>query len=208
MARTPNDTSRKALMLLRDIKSVSFATVEDGAPAVRIANVMLVKDDGIYFVTAQGKPFFQQLARNPRIAVCGMDANDVSVRVVGDVRACADPKIVNEVFEHHPGMNDIYPGEARNILEAFQLFRGRGELFDLSTGRPRRERFAFGGDTVRPAGYAITDACTACGACADECPIHVISPGEPYVIDGAQCLECGICEAVCPEHAIAPARGL
>ena len=29
-------------------------------------------------------------------------------------------------------MNDLYPGEKRDILEGFHLYRGKGEIFDLS----------------------------------------------------------------------------
>ena len=60
-------------------------------------------------------------------------------------------------------MNELYPGEKRDILEGFYLYRGKGEIFDLSDEPPKRERFAFGGETVNLAGCKITTRCTACG---------------------------------------------
>lgn len=49
-------------MMLREIKDVAFATVdEDGEPQVRIIDVMLVDDDKLYFCTARGKDFYSQL---------------------------------------------------------------------------------------------------------------------------------------------------
>ena len=33
-------------------------------------------------------------------------------------------------------MNDLYPGEKCDILEGFQFYRGRGEIFDFSTAPP------------------------------------------------------------------------
>ena len=50
--------------------------------------------------------------------------------------------------------------------------------------------------------YKITDKCTACGACQDECPVACISEGEIYKIDPEECIDCGACAAVCPVDAI------
>ncbi len=51
--------------------------------------------------------------------------------------------------------------------------------------------------------YKITDACTSCGTCADECPADAISEGDDtYVIDQDACTECGTCADVCPAEAI------
>jgi ferredoxin len=49
--------------------------------------------------------------------------------------------------------------------------------------------------------YKITDACIACGACVDECPVSCISDGETYVIDEGTCIDCGACAGVCPVDA-------
>lgn len=59
--------------------------------------------------------------------------------------------------------------------------------------------------------YRITDDCTLCGACEEECPNKAISqpdPDEPYQIDPEKCTECvGFfdepqCVPVCPSEAI------
>jgi ferredoxin len=50
--------------------------------------------------------------------------------------------------------------------------------------------------------YKITDKCTACGACQDECPVSCISEGKIYKIDPEECIDCGACAAVCPVDAI------
>jgi ferredoxin len=53
--------------------------------------------------------------------------------------------------------------------------------------------------------YIISDACTACGTCVDECPVSSITAGDPiYVIDPDTCIDCGACAAVCPSEAINP----
>jgi ferredoxin len=52
--------------------------------------------------------------------------------------------------------------------------------------------------------YVISDDCTACGTCIDECPVEAISEGDIYVIDPDLCTDCGACADVCPVEAISP----
>ncbi len=50
--------------------------------------------------------------------------------------------------------------------------------------------------------YKITDKCIQCGACAAECPVGCIEPGDDkYIIDPKQCIGCGTCAGVCPVEA-------
>lgn len=51
--------AQDCLQILRQIKDVAFATVdENGLPQVRIIDVMLVEEGRLYFCTARGKDFF------------------------------------------------------------------------------------------------------------------------------------------------------
>lgn len=51
--------------------------------------------------------------------------------------------------------------------------------------------------------YTITDSCTNCGVCEDECPVGAISEGDDCrVIDADTCTDCGACAEVCPVDAI------
>ncbi len=52
--------------------------------------------------------------------------------------------------------------------------------------------------------YKISDDCTACGTCKDECPVEAISEGDIYKIDPDVCTDCGACADVCPVEAIHP----
>ncbi len=45
----------------------------------------------------------------------------------------------------------------------------------------------------------ITDECTICGTCLEECPIDSIEEGtDKYIIDQTHCTECDACFYVCP----------
>jgi len=50
--------------------------------------------------------------------------------------------------------------------------------------------------------YVISDDCTACGSCINECPVDAISEGDIYVIDPDTCIDCAACVEVCPVEAI------
>lgn len=200
--------AQEALRFLREVKSVAVATVNNDEPAVRVADVMLVENESLYFITARGKPYYAQLMHQSRVAICAMDKNYVTVRLVGDIEHCTDRAMLAKIYEHNPILNELYPGECNHILEVFRLYRGRGEFFDLSEERPTRRRFAFGGASVNPSGYRITERCTACGACKEACPVGVITEGDIYLIENSRCLECGTCAEICPEHAVDRAAGL
>ncbi len=193
----------KELDLLRKLKSVAFATLENGMPSVRIADVMLIEEDKIYFLTDRGKSFYRQLMENKNVALVGMDENYVSVRVSGKA-VLADCTYIDKIFEENPSLGDIYAPNTRDILEAFCICEGIGEIFDLSDTHPKRTRFAFGGAEQIEPGYSINnDACIKCRVCVVSCPVGaIIEKDERLVIDSASCLECGRCFEFCPVEAI------
>lgn len=195
------------LEFLRNIKSVAVATVDDGKPAVRMSDVMLVENEKLYFLTARGKPYYRQLKENPEIALVGVDKNYVMVRVRGRIEF-VENVFLEKIFEINPVLDEIYPEDTKDILEVFCLSSGTGEMYDSSCTPPKRERFAFGGAKVAEPGYKITEKCTACGICEELCPSGAISKGEIYKIDGAICLECGRCAEKCPQNAIEPPSGI
>ena len=55
---------------------------------------------------------------------------------------------------------------------------------------------------------AVSDACTACGACLITCPTAALlpAPGRPLVVD-RRCTDCLACLEVCPRDAIRPLAG-
>lgn len=52
--------------------------------------------------------------------------------------------------------------------------------------------------------YVISDDCTGCTKCSQECPVNAIpfKPFEKHVIDQNLCTKCDNCRVVCPEKAV------
>ena len=52
--------------------------------------------------------------------------------------------------------------------------------------------------------YVISDKCTGCTKCFQECPVNAIGfkPYEKHEIDQALCTKCDNCRVVCPENAV------
>ncbi|HVN24217.1 MAG TPA: 4Fe-4S binding protein [Syntrophorhabdales bacterium] len=46
------------------------------------------------------------------------------------------------------------------------------------------------------------ETCTACGACAEVCPVDAITVEDSAKIDAEACTECGACVEECPVEAI------
>lgn len=46
------------------------------------------------------------------------------------------------------------------------------------------------------------ERCSACGLCADVCPVEAISQFGEYRIDPDKCVCCGLCQESCPSEAV------
>lgn len=197
--------AQTCLQMLREIKDVSFATVNEGGhPEIRIIDVMLVEDGKLYFCTSRGKDFHAQLLRDPHVAIVGLTKDWKMVRLAGTAKRIEeDAHIwVDRIFEENPSMRDVYPGDSRYILDPFCIGNGCIELFDLGVSPIFRQSFSLGGAAVHLQGFEIASSCIGCGTCARKCPQHCIVPGVPYQISQEHCLHCGLCFESCPVSAI------
>ena len=196
-----DEKARKYIDLFRKVKICSAATVDEaGRPQSRIINVMIAADEGMYIVTSKGKPFYEQLEKTGEIALSAMCPDIQSLKFFGKVRK-VDKKWVDEVFVQNPGMNEVYPGDTRYILDAFLIYEGTGEWFDLKNYPINRETFAYGMEEEQVR-FEIGEGCIGCASCIPVCPQKCITEGEPFSISHDHCLQCGACREACPVEAI------
>lgn len=197
-------TAQACLDILRGIKDVAFATVDErGLPQIRIIDVMLVEDGKLFFCTARGKAFYQQLMRSGNVAVAGMTPRYQMVRLNGKAERLVDQtKWIDRIFDKNPSMNTVYPGESRYILEPFCIAVGEVEFFDLGVSPIVRQRFSLENSAEIRQGFRITETCIGCGKCRKVCPQQCIKEGTPCQIQQENCLHCGLCAERCPVHSI------
>ena len=185
---------------------LDFATVdEEGAPQVRNISAIHFEGTDIYFLTARGKYFASQLKRDGRVQILGYTKYKETIRLSGkavEVPESEQKKWRDVLYQEQPYLENVYPGETKNIDTMFVIRDYTIEYFCLSTRPITREYFAVGNAQIKPKGYRITDACIGCGTCQGVCPQNVITEGSPYEIDANHCLQCGNCAENCPVQAI------
>ncbi|MCD8255161.1 MAG: 4Fe-4S binding protein [Oscillospiraceae bacterium] len=197
------DTSYYLKMLVEDMHSATVATLgADGLPQTRIIDMMLYDTQGVYFLTARGKAFYDQLMQQRYVAIsASKDKRAVSLR--GRVRNIGSEKL-DEIFVRNPYMQDIYPDDTRSALEVFRLYEASGEYFDISDpAHVRRDSFTLGGGETTERGYFVGPDCIGCKLCYSVCPQKCIDISQkPVVIDQNRCLRCGRCAEICPKRTI------
>lgn len=204
-------------ILKEDIHSAVIATVDgSGRPVTRVIDIMLADEDSLYFLTAKGKAFYEQLMKDPCIAISGMCGGEGTMsRKAVSIRGraeCIGSEKLDEIFEENPYMTKIYPQEeSRGALQVFRVSEWTGEFFDLSVKPIFRDSFVLGDGAKeeekdsRPGegGYFITDRCRGCRICYSRCPQKCIDlSAKPLVIQQEHCLHCGNCMEVCPFGAV------
>lgn len=195
-------------MIQQDIHSVVFATTDENhLPVTCVIDIMLADNEGLYFLTAKGKAFYEQLIKQPFISFTGINGNDTlsckSITLRGETREIGQNRL-SEIFEKKPYMEVIYPNmESRTALTVFQIYKGSGEFFDLSQKPVFREQFSFGGMENHALYFFITDKCNGCNLCGNVCPQSCIDISVcPAKIEQEHCLHCGKCKEICPMQAV------
>lgn len=194
------------LQKLKYVGTLFCATTDKNkAPQVRCISGFHFEDDALYFVTAEGKDFAKELLSDGRIQIAGLTRFGEMIRVSGtaeQLQGFAADKMRDRIFDGHPEMQDLYPGDTRAITVVFGLTNMVIDYFNAEVSPIFRETYAIGDAEITPAGYMITDDCTECGKCLDACPQGVIEEGSPYEIEQSHCLRCGACHRVCPSAAV------
>ena len=166
--------------IVEEIHSVVLATIDDNKPVTCAIDIMDYDENGLYFLTAKRKKFYERLKQNEHIAFTAMKGKDtlssVAVSLQGRAKEIGRDKL-NDLFLKNPYMETIYPTSvSRNALTVFQIYEGSGEWFDLSKQPIERASFTFGNTRKESGGYFINDNCTGCGQCIAVCPHRMDQP--------------------------------
>lgn len=190
-------------LLVEQIHSAVIATIgADGHPQTRVIDMMLWDDRGVYFLTAKGKAFYEQLMKQNYISLSATkDKYSVSLR--GRITNIGREKL-DEIFEKNPYMKQIYPEDTRSALEVFAVYEAEGEFFDISDpSHVTRDSFVIGNIQKKQGGYFVGEGCIGCKLCYSMCPQKCIDISEkPVVIEQNHCLHCGRCAEICPKQVI------
>ncbi len=190
-------------LLVEEIHSTAVATIgTDGHPQTRIIDMMYYDEGGVYFLTAKGKTFYDQLLEQGFIAISATkDKKAVSLR--GRIKGIGKRNL-DIMFEKNPYMKEIYPGNTREALEVFCLYEAQGEYFDISNpSKIVRESISIGDAADVKTGYYVGNDCIGCKLCYSVCPQKCIDVSKkPVEIDQSHCLHCGRCAEICPKQTI------
>lgn len=196
-------TKEECLKQVREvIDGVLSTTDKNGNPQSRVIDIMHIDGETVYFLTARGKNVYYEIMNNPKVSYINFKDNK-SVRITGNAEKIKDQKKwIDLMFEENKYMNNVYPGNARYILEPFKITDGEIEFFDLTQKPILRESFIIGDGEITEKGFVISEDCIECGTCQDLCPQQVIKEGTPFEIQSNHCLHCGLCFENCPAEAI------
>lgn len=190
-------------ILVEEIHSTTVATIgADGHPQTRVIDMMHYDESGVYFLTAKGKAFYEQLTEQGYIAVSATkDKKAVSLR--GKIKNIGKQNL-DIMFEKNPYMKEIYPDSTREALEVFCMYEAQGEYFDISNpSNIVRESIVIGEQELVQNGYFVGDGCIGCKMCYSVCPQKCINiSSTPAQIDQKHCLHCGRCAESCPKQCI------
>lgn len=137
-------------LLVDEIHSTTVATIgSDGHPQTRIIDMMYYDEEGVYFLTAKGKAFYDQLMEQQYVAISATK-DKIAVSLRGKIKNIGK-KNLDIMFEKNPYMKKIYPGDTKDAIEVFRLYEAQGEYFDISNpsnivrdtitiGKPRQFR--------------------------------------------------------------------
>ena len=185
---------------------LNFATIGlDGSPQVRCISAIHYSENEMYFFTAPGKAFYDELIADNRVQILGYTKFKEMIRMSATailVDETERKKFIDIIFSEQPYLSNLYSGEKRYIGVIFVIKDAEIEYFNLGVNPIFRKSYTIGNGKINFRGFEISENCISCGQCINVCPQSAITEGKPFNIDQTHCLHCGACRKVCPVSAI------
>ena len=111
--------AKTCIQKLQYVGVLAFATVDrQGNPQIRNISAIHYEPDAIYFFTARGKDFCQELLADGRVQILGYTKYKEMIRL--SARAVPVPQEEQEawidvIFSEQPYLANVYPGDTRHI---------------------------------------------------------------------------------------------
>jgi len=109
----------------------------DGKPKVRPFQFMLEDDEKFWFCTANTKPVFAEMQRNPHVEFCVTGENFSWMRLSGKAIFSDDPGMKEKIMESCALVKSIYQTPDNPVFEIFHLEEAVATISDFSGNPPR-----------------------------------------------------------------------
>ncbi len=198
--------AQTCLNKLEYVGVLNFATVDKyGKPQIRNISAIHYEQQSMYFFTARGKAFCEELLSDGNVQILGYTKYKEMIRLSAKAEKVSEHeqrKWIDIIFEEQPYLSNVYPGSTREIGIVFCIRNAEIEYFNLGVSPIFREKYVIGNAGITKKGYEISKNCIGCGKCMKNCPQRCIVPGKPYEIVQEHCLHCGNCYEKCPVGAV------
>ena len=126
----------KAMTFIDHHKEVTLATVSDGAPKLRVFQVMKRDNETLYFVTSTNAKVYKQLRQDSRMEILSSGENQY-VRMAGRANFNVDSAIEKEIYSSHQNLHDLCESESELVY--FKLNADEVEYHNMNVNPPQVE---------------------------------------------------------------------
>lgn len=142
--------AQKCLEKLRYVGVLSFATVDQyGKPQIRNISAIHYERQTMYFFTARGKGFCEELLSDGNVQILGYTKYKEMIRLSAKAEKVPEHeqrKWIDKIFEEQLYLSNVYPGNTREIGIVFCIRNAEIEYFNLGVNPIFRERYVIGSD--------------------------------------------------------------